>query len=480
MNKVLYIDDSPEYVRAALMEDGKLCEIHTEVKKASGQTESLFYGRIQSIRPSIGAAFVDIGADLNAFLPLEDGMNLRCGQMLIVQGAAKQTTETKGLRVSAKINLPGKWIVLLPEGAGVHVSKKVKDQQIRSMLGEIGAQICPPGCGLIIRTASEDVTEEMLRDEADLLYALWKSIVSRARGMVRPGVVHEREPLHIRMVRDLSDLSRIVTNTEVCLRDLQHEKDAKRIAQETVIERYEERSQLIFDGYGIEVQIDKALKKRVWLPCGGYITIDCCEALTVIDVNSGKMLLGKDLEETALKVNLEAADEIARQLRLRDIGGVIIVDFIDMKNAENRAALMARMKWAAAADRSKVVVEGLTKLGLLEMTRKRFHAQLNKAMKTSCSYCNGMGEVFSADETARRAIRQVKRLAISGQRGPFLVHCAPAVALALQAMQTPRAHMLVYTHGVAGRHAERFDVEQIGVGMSVPKDAVALREYSGL
>jgi len=480
MNRVLYIDDSFEYVRTALTEDGKLCEIHIEAKKSSGQAESLFYGRIQSIRSSIGAVFVDIGDDLNAFLPLEDGINLRCGQMVIVQGVAKQTTETKGLRVSMKINLPGKWLVLLPRGKGVHVSKKVKDQHLRSMLSDVGVRICPPDCGLIVRTASEEVTEELLCEEAESLYALWKSIAARADGMTKPGIVHRREPLHVRMVRDLHSLSRIVVNTQSCLRELQHEKDTNRISQDTAIEPYEEQSQLIFDYFGIEAQIDKALKKRVWLPCGGYLIIDCCEALTVIDVNSGKMMLGRDLEETALKVNLEAADEIARQLRLRDIGGVIVVDFIDMKLTENRGALISRMKQAAAADRSKVSIEGLTKLGLLEMTRKRVHAQLNKTLKTSCSYCSGMSEVFSADEIARRALRQIRRQAIGGQRGPFVVHCAPAAAFALQAMQNPLMHTPIYVDGISGRHAERFDIEQIGEGVPVPKGAVALRKNSDL
>ena len=480
MKRILYIDDSREYVRAALTEDGRLCEIHSEAKQASARAESLYYGRVQSIRPSIGAAFIDIGDELNAFLPLEKDMNLRCGDMLIVQGVAKQATETKGLRVSAKLNLPGKWLVLIPNENGVHISKKVKDPQLRGLLQSIGERICPSGCGLIIRTASEDVTEALLAEEAESLGAYWNEISKRAAGMRKPGLVHQREWVHMRLVRDLNDLDCIVTNSEECFRMLTAAKEALRIRQNTVVEMYEERDQLIFDRYGIEAQIDKALKKRVWLPCGGYLIIECCEALTVIDVNSGKMVLGQDLEDTALKVNLEAADEIARQLRLRDISGIVVVDFIDMKRDENRAALLLKMKQAAAGDRARISIEGLTKLGLLEMTRKRVHAQLHKVIQSNCSYCSGTGQVLSADETARRALRQVRRLAISGQRGPFLVRCAPASAQVLDAMTNPLAGTAVYACAAIGRHVERFEIEQIGEGASLPKDAVALKDSSDL
>lgn len=480
MNRILYIDDSQEYVRAALVEDGRLCEIHSEVKQTSAQAESLYYGRIQAIRPSIGAAFVDIGDELNAFLPLESGMNLRCGDMLIVQGVAKQATDTKGLRISAKINLPGKWLVLIPGEEGVRISKKVKDPQMRGMLEEFGKRICPDGCALIIRTASEEVTQDLLQDEVNQLFVRWQEILKRTAGMRKPGIVYRREWLHMRLVRDLNGLDRIVVNREHCFRELLAEKEAMRIPQETQIEWFEERNQLIFDRFGIEAQIDKALKKRVWLPCGGYLIIDCCEALTVIDVNSGKMILGRDPEETALKVNLEAAEEIAKQIRLRDIGGIVVIDFIDMKNEESRKALIYKMKMAVTADRAQVNVEGLTRLGLLEMTRKRVHAQLHKAVESSCSYCSGTGLVLSSDEVARRAFRQVRRQVISGQRGPFVVRCAPSAANALLSMRNPMKETTVYVCAAAGRHLERFEVEQIGEGQPLPKEAAAMNVCSDL
>lgn len=475
MNRELIIDDSLGYLRAAVLEDNVLCEVHIEKQLDNDQTESLFYAKVQAIKPSIHAAFVDIGTQLHAFLPLTDEMHLRCGDTLIVQGLAKQATDSKGLRVSEKINLAGKWLVLLPNGEGVHVSKKVKDPALRSQLQELGRQICPPQCGLIIRTASEDVTQELLEEEACSLYALWSEISLKARGLNKPGLLHRRLPLHMRLARDLKDLSRIVINTKRGFDLLQDAGDRELNLLCTKVDLFEETNQLIFDAFNIETQIDKALKKRVWLPCGGYLIIDYCEAMTVIDVNSGKMVLGRDLEDTAIRVNLEAAVEIARQLRLRDIGGIVIVDFIDMRSAENRKMLVQAMRTAVSSDRSGVNVEGITRLGLMELTRKRRHTQLHKALRCSCSYCSSAGEVLAADEVARRALRQVRRMILSGQRGPFVIRCNPTAAQALSGACIPE-HAQIFVCAAHGRHAEKYEINQIGAGMQIPGDAVALNQ----
>ena len=471
MIRELLIDDAPGYLRAAVVEDGRLCEIHGEKSGTTGETESVFYGRVQAIKPSLKAAFVDIGAQLHAFLPLADDSTLRCGDWVIVQGQAKQATETKGLRVTEKINLAGKWLVLIPGQSGVHVSKKVKDPELRKTLLAIAHEICPPDCALIIRTASEGVTQPLLEEEARVLHDTWLEIKKKAAGMRKPGLLHGRLPLHIRLIRDLRDLSRVVISSNAGYDALLTAQQENRIAQETRIELFSEEKQLIFDAYGIETQIDKALRRRVWLPCGGYLVLDFCEAMTVIDVNSGKMILGRDPEETALRVNLEAAEEIARQLRLRDVGGIVMVDFIDMRQEEHRQALLTRMKEALSGDRSPTTVEGITRLGLMEITRKRAHMQLHKALCVSCSYCTGTGEVISGEEVARRALRQVRRMLLSGQRGPFVIRCALSAAQALEAMQVPVEGAKVYALAVPGKHAEKFDIEQIGVDVPVPREA---------
>ena len=476
MKRELIIDDTAGYMRAALLEDGELFEILSEKRTDSAQAESVYYGRVLSIRPSVGAAFVDIGDELNAFLPLEEGMKLRCGDMVIVQGLAKQATESKGLRITTKINLAGKWLVLIPGESSVRISKKIKDPALREALNEVGAGMVELGFGLIIRTASGDVTEDLLRQEVQELAVVWKGIQQKARGMTKPGLIHRRESLDMRLARDLRDLSRIIVNSERCFKRLECARREKRISESVQVERFEEKSQLIFDVFSIEPQIDKVLRKRVWLPCGGYLIIDCCEAMTVIDVNSGKMVLGRDLEDTALRVNLEAAKEIARQIRLRDVGGIIVVDFIDMKDEAHHQQLLDVMKALTKQDRAQVNVEGLTRLGLMEMTRKRVQAPLHKQLRTSCSYCSGNAEVVSAEETARRALRQMKRMTLAMQRGPFVIRCAPACAQALANMRIPLNDPKVYVQAVPGKHAEKFDIEQIGDGMQLPREARAL-EY---
>lgn len=473
MIRELLIDDAPGYLRAAVVEDGRLCEIHGEKSGGAGETESVFYGRVQAIKPSLRAAFVDIGAPLNAFLPLADGSTLRCGDFVIVQGQAKQATETKGLRVTDKINLAGKWLVLIPGQSGVHISKKVKDPELRDVLTDIARQVCPPDCALIVRTASEDVTQQLLAEEASALYAVWQEIGKKAAGMTKPGLLHGRLPLHMRLIRDIRELSRIIISSQAGYDALLAAQREQRIDAQTRIELYREDRQLIFDAFGIEPQIDKALRRRVWLPCGGYLVFDFCEAMTVIDVNSGKMILGRDPEETALRVNWEAAEEIARQLRLRDVGGIVMVDFIDMRQEEHRQALLAHMKEALSGDRSQTTVEGITRLGLMEMTRKRAHTQLHKALTVSCSYCSGDGAVLSGEEVARRALRQVRRMLLAGQRGPFVIRCAPSAAQALEAIPAQGAQ--VFALAVPGRHAEKFDIEQIGEDVPVPREAKPLK-----
>ncbi len=475
MTRKLIIDDSFGHIRAAVLENGALLEIHIEKQAADDQAENLFLGRVQSIKPSLHAAFVDIGTEINAFLPLREEMNLRCGDMIIVQGQAKQSTDTKGLRITDKVNLAGKWLVLLPGESGVHVSKKIKDPALRETLTALGKDICPPDCGLIIRTAGEGVTEQLLEDEAQSLYLLWQQIAAKAKGMTKPGLLHQRLPLYLRLARDMRDLSEIVINSKSGQRQLESMQKELALSADTQILHFQETSTLIFDAYNIETQIDKALKKRVWLPCGGYLIIDYCEAMTVIDVNSGKMILGRDLEDTALRVNLEAAQEAARQLRLRDIGGIVMIDFIDMREETHRHLLLKTMKEAVAGDRTQITVEGFTRLGLMEITRKRKHEQLRKSMRINCSYCSGMGEVLSGEEVACRALRQVRRMILGGQRGPFVIRCGASCAQALLSMASPE-HADVYCCTTPGRHAEKYDIEQIGAGIPIPGGACPLKK----
>ena len=474
MIRKLIIDHSFGCVRAAVLEDGTLNEIHIEKQSADDQAESVYLGKVQAIKTSLHAAFVDIGSQTHAFLPIREGMDLRNGDMIIVQGQAKQSTDSKGLRITDNVNLAGKWLVLLPNGHDVHISKKIKDPALREQLHQLGKDICPSDCGLIIRTAGEDVTEEHLADEVQSLYQLWQEILLKAKGMTKPGLLHQRQALHMRLARDLADISEIHTNHESDFQMLHDAQEKDALSEDTKIILDREEQQLIFDTFNIETQIDKALKKRVWLPCGGYLIVDSCEAMTVIDVNSGKMILGRDLEEAAFRVNQEAAKEVLRQIRLRNIGGIILVDFIDMRSSEHQHEIIRMMKAAAQIDRAQVSIEGFTRLGLMEITRKRKHEQLRKVTRCSCSYCSGQAEVLSGDEVARRAMRQVRRMMISGQRGPFIIRCSTSAAQVLSAISAPKGAE-VYACAANGRHAEKYDIEQIGMGMPLPSGTCALK-----
>lgn len=474
MKRELIVDCKSGGTRAAVLEDGELVELHLESGAPDGQTETLYYGRVQAVRPSVHAAFVEIGQELNAFLPLEEGMKIKGGDMLIVQGVAKQTTQSKGLRVSTRVNLTGQTLVLIPGETGVHISKKVKNPATRARLSEIGREICPQDCAIIIRTASEHVTVEQLRDEAKALLKMWETACLRARGMAKPGILLEPEPLTARLMRDMArNLERVVVNDLANYETLCRIQQEGRLSKETRVEYADERKTLLFDAFNLETAIDKALKKRVWLPCGGYLVFDFAEALTVIDVNSGKMVTGKNMEETALCVNLEAVREIARQLRLRDVGGIVIVDLIDMETDQSRRAVLSTFKEAVKTDRMPVKIEGITRLGLLEITRKRKGEQLRRALRTTCSVCSGSGELLSEDEIARRAYRQARRMALAGQCGPFVVCLSDKSAKLLEAMPQPKNCPQIYALA-SGGYREKFSVMQPGGG-ELPEQAVALQ-----
>lgn len=476
MIRELLVEYTPELVRTALLEDGKLCEIHRERVKCKQRTDSLYYGRIQSIRPSVGAAFVDIGEETHAFLPTLDGSKFKCGDYVIVQGTAVQSVDTKGLRVSDQINLAGKWLVLVPGGQGVRLSKKIKDPVLREALMNAAAPVCPCGCGLIVRTASSDVTESSLQEEVHELESLWMEIQMKAAGMMAPGLLYEPLDLVHRTIRDIGGfIDRVIVNDKQAADQMESLRERGWISQTTEISYFEESSRLLFDVYALDMQIDKALKRRVWLNCGGYLVVDLCEAMTVIDVNSGKMVLGRNIEDTALRVNLEAAREVARQLRLRDIGGMVIVDYIDMKEEQHREQLINMIREEAKKDRSQVNVLGITKLGLVEMTRKRKGEQLDKTLQTNCKACDGSGRFLSAEEVAFRVLRQIRRMIISGQRGPFLIRCASPVAGMLTDMRTIDERHTVYVLSESSKHFEHFEINQMDDSAVPPKGAVRLK-----
>lgn len=452
MNKKIIADVSPLEVRIALLEDDKLVEIHVERRGKERLVGNIYKGRVANVLPGMQAAFVDIGLERNAFLyagdilvdasDFEFGNNadhpnlkpksiedmVKEGQEIVVQ-VLKQPGGAKGARITSHVTLPGRMLVLMPTVNHVGVSRRIEDEAERSRLKEVLEGIKPKDMGVIVRTAAAGKTEEDFSGELKFLEKLWQRITSRSEVLRAPRLVHAEESLIFRTVRDMftPDVVEFVINDR--------EYYDKVTAVAGIIAPYmKDRVQFyttgtsIFDDYGIQARIDKALEKKVWMKNGAYIIIDETEALTVIDVNTGKYVGDTDLQETILEVNIEAAKEIAKQLRLRDISGIIIIDFIDMEVEGNKQSVVEALETALAHDRTKTNVLGITSLGLVEMTRKKVRKKLSSIVKRTCPYCGGSGLVDSEETTAMNIRRLVLRQTANSDIREYLIEVNPLVA----------------------------------------------------
>lgn len=372
----------------ALVENGNLIEYYYGTEDSQRKEGNIYLGIVKDIIKGMQSAFVDIGTEKNSFIHLKDilpkidekkeqidesisiGQVIKPNQKIVVQ-VKKDSNEKKGARVSTHINLPSKYIVLMPETDIITISQKIEDKQEQKRLMELVEEHLTEGNGAIIRTSAKGKTQEII-DDITKVETKWKSIkqkVEKAQKTNKVGLLYQAEGIAEKMLIDLADkkIERIVVD------DLQEEKRIKEFQSqnpELVNVKIEYQVKDIFSPYDLEKQIEKRNNRKVWLKCGGFITIDATEALTAIDVNTGKYTGNKNLEQTVYKVNEEATIEIAKQLRLRDIGGIIIIDYIDMKSAENKEKIEDLLMEKLKSDRSKTQVEGFTKLDLMEMTRK--------------------------------------------------------------------------------------------------------------
>ena len=456
MKREILIDREPGLVRVAVLEEGELCEYFLEREGAEKIAGNLYKGKVQNVLRGMQAAFVDIGTGKNAFLYLGDeGMDRRDfafsgetgedaappplrvhnGQELLVQ-AVKEPEGSKGARLSTHISLPGHFVVLTPRSGLVGVSRRIGEEAERQRLKAEAERVKPEGMGLIVRTAAVGMTGEDFLPDIRALSALWQEICARAQAGRAPCCVHRDEDLVARTLRDVltGDVDRIVVadagEAERVRRALQG--FAPEMARR--VEHYA-GGVALFDAYRIESRLDKAMQRKVWLKSGGYLYIETTEALTVIDVNSGKFVGSHDLQDTVFRLNCEAAREIARQVRLRDIGGIIVIDFIDMQSEEHRETLLEVLREAFRRDRNKVNVAGLTSLGLVEMTRKRVRTSLSSAVQRTCPCCGGSGRVMQEEHTARRALRQARLLRASGAAGPIVLSVNGETAGALRRLR---------------------------------------------
>ena len=440
--KELLVNYEPHESRLAILEAGQLVEFYIEHDDEDQSAGNIYKGKVENVLPGMRAAFVNLGLEKNGFLYVDDAHAeerdhkksrpiqdvLKVGQDVVVQ-IVKEAIGNKGARVTTNISLPGRYLVLTPYSETIGVSRRIESERERERLRSIAEKIRPRGMGLIVRTVAEGSSQKALLRDLTYLRRMWTRIKHKARVMRSPALLHREASLIARTIRDHLDESvdRFVIDDE------QAYHRAKEIAETispTLKNRIEWDNEVIplFELRGIEQELDRALRRRVWLKCGGYLVIDETEALTVIDVNTGKNVGSTDLSDTVLATNKEAAIEIARQLRLRDISGIIIVDFIDMENEADQADVLKTLQKALRHDRTRVTVLGLTQLGLLEMTRKKVRESLLNQLTRVCPQCEGRGHLLSEEVIARR-LRQriIERLKESGAEA-LLVEANPAIA----------------------------------------------------
>ncbi|WP_117199465.1 Rne/Rng family ribonuclease, partial [Nocardiopsis sp. TNDT3] len=396
----------------AVLEDDILVEHYVDRATHRSYVGNVYLGRVQNVLPSMEAAFVDIGKGRNAVLyagevnwdsfgldgqPKRIESVLKSGQSVLVQ-VTKDPVGHKGARLTSQISLPGRYLVYVPGGSMTGISRKLPDKE-RARLKQILKKVMPSGAGVIVRTAAEGASEEELERDITRLAKQWDSIKRKSKSANAPSLLNSEPDLTVRVVRDVfnEDFSSLVVSGEEAWTTVREYVDyvAPNLS-ERLSHWNEDRD--VFAAYRVDEQINKALERKVWLPSGGSLVIDRTEAMTVVDVNTGKFTgQGGNLEETVTKNNLEAAEEIVRQLRLRDIGGIIVIDFIDMVLESNRDLVLRRMLECLSRDRTKHQVAEVTSLGLVQMTRKRVGQGLLEAFSHSCEHCNGRGLVVASD-----------------------------------------------------------------------------------
>jgi ribonuclease G len=405
-------------IETAVMSDGRLVEYDIEEAAGGKLAGNLYLGRVENVLPGMQAAFVNIGLARNAFLYIDDVLHphlerqpktkpsitelLRPGQELIVQ-IVKEPQGGKGARVTTHYTLPGRYLVYMPRADYVAVSKKVADERERDRLKEAGERIRQGEEGIILRTAAEGESFERLKDDVGHLRELWKEIEAKAANSSAPCELHRDAGLMFRLVRDMLDAGtdRIWIDDEAALEEIRALVGSMAPAKLDCVRLHGPREKDLFGLRGVREQLEQALGREIRLPSGGSLVWDQTEALTVIDVNTGRYVGSTGLEETVFATNLEAAEEIVRLLRLRDTGGIVLIDFIDMEDEAHRAQVAARLEELARRDRTACHVLGWTRLGLMEMTRKKVRREAALRLYEPCPSCGGRG-VIPAGAVHRR------------------------------------------------------------------------------
>lgn len=464
MSEEILANVTPQETRVALIENGVLQEVYLQRSTHSGVVGNVYLGSVQRVLPGMQAAFIEIGLQRTAFLhvsdlyhqPLAEGESLPEIQKLLHEGDSllvqviKDPMGTKGARLTTNISIPSRYLVLLPQSSNVGISTRIEDEEererLKNMVESIRMRLGLEG-GFIVRTAGEAVDEEAMTADIQFLDKLWAFIRAQSQSAKPPTMVYGDLPLVMRMLRDLlgTEVERVRIDSK---ENYEHVVTFAERFIPDVVERIElyDGAGPIFDLYGAEDEMQKALSSRVNLKSGGYLIIEQTEAMVTVDVNTGGFVGTRNPEDTIFKTNLEAAHAIARQLRLRNLGGIIIIDFIDMHRVEHREQVLSALDSSLAQDPARTMISGISALGLVEMTRKRTRESLEHMLCEPCQQCAGRGFVKSAETVCHEILREVMRSARQFDSSEMMVLANPDVIdMLLDELSTAMAELENYT-----------------------------------
>ncbi len=461
MKNELFVNVGPRETRVAVRESDQITELHIERLKERGVAGGIYKGRVTRVLPGMQAAFVDVGLERAGFLYVadyrdlddvdlddDDGPPRRRGgfaqrgggpqiQDLLQEGrevtvqVSKEPLGTKGARITSRISIAGRHLVLMPWASRVGVSRRIGGDKERRRLRQLVEKLRPEGLGFIVRTVSSGVTEADLRADIDYLASAWERVQRRMKEAEAPALIYEEPLLHLRVLRDMTtrETKQILVDDPDAYGEMQEFSNRFMANPRPRIVHYTDTDPL-FDSYRIESQIEDGLARKIWLKSGGYLIFDQSEALTAIDVNTGRFVGGKsrNLEETILKTNLEAVREIVHQLRFRNIGGLIILDLIDMEISGNREKVYRSRLEALREDKAKVNILKISELGLIEMTRKRTRENLVQQLCDPCPNCEGKGYLSSTTSMAQRIFRELPKAVRHVREELVLLQTSPDVA----------------------------------------------------
>ena len=462
MDKEIYISESMGESRIAIIEDGTLVEVYVEKQDQQRMVGNIYKGKVENVLPGMQAAFVDIGYDINAFLPFSEienpaylmdvdesedsssnnktnrksnkhtsdnvNVDLKTGQSIFVQ-VIKEAFAGKGPRVTTEVAIPGRLLVLVPNSKYVGISKKIWDKYERRRLKKLVSSLKDNDAGIIVRTVAEGKSEELIKNDLQNLENNWQKILKASNQKKDVELLYEDLETASSVIRDLftPDISKIVIDSKKLYKKINSYLEDVSPNMASRLEHYKIKKPL-FESMGIENEIDKLLRPKVWLKSGAYLIIEKTEAMVVVDVNSGRFVGKKNHEENSLKINLEACKEVARQLRLRDLSGLVVIDFIDMKNESNRKKIYYELRKELKKDRAKVAVSPISDFGLLEMTRQRIRLSLLDSMSDECPTCKGAGRIMSRETLITRIDHWLRRYKTKNRRLKLKLELHPEIA----------------------------------------------------